>query len=294
MWPAIGAIGGALIGALGQKSSNDENIEQQREFAQHGIRWKVEDAKAAGLHPLYALGGSGAAFQPSSQPLMTAGEGSRLGQDLGRAAAGDNTSRDVQLAQLELLKSQKNKTDAEAAAIASQEARLVQQHAASKPLQIGRPGLHLGPYDWEFAGLDDVLAARRRSGFGGGVGVAGASTLLPKDSVKFKPDEVTASVPGQPSITAGDHPMWVRHTLNDRGTPVMLPSEQASESLENIPFWLWPSIIGKNISEFGWDWLANFLPEGPFTRAQQKELMRMFQPDPERRVPGSVSPYIAP
>ena len=28
----------------------------QREFAKHGIQWRVDDAKAAGIHPLAALG----------------------------------------------------------------------------------------------------------------------------------------------------------------------------------------------------------------------------------------------
>lgn len=43
---------------------NQDNIALQREFAQHGIRWKADDAKAAGLHPMAALGGAGAAFSP--------------------------------------------------------------------------------------------------------------------------------------------------------------------------------------------------------------------------------------
>lgn len=55
-------IGGALAsGASG--SANDANMEImrqqlafQREMAQNGVRWKVEDAKAAGIHPIYALG----------------------------------------------------------------------------------------------------------------------------------------------------------------------------------------------------------------------------------------------
>ncbi len=28
-------------------------------FAQNSVRWRVEDAKAAGIHPLFALGGAG-------------------------------------------------------------------------------------------------------------------------------------------------------------------------------------------------------------------------------------------
>lgn len=49
--------------------ANAQNNATQREFAQNGIQWKVEDAKKAGIHPLYALGASTAspsfAFQPT-------------------------------------------------------------------------------------------------------------------------------------------------------------------------------------------------------------------------------------
>lgn len=70
------AIGGAIGGALGligagqsQASAerlNQLNYEHQKEFAKNGIRWKVADAKAAGLHPLAALGASTASYSPSA------------------------------------------------------------------------------------------------------------------------------------------------------------------------------------------------------------------------------------
>lgn len=70
------AIGGAIGGALGligagqsQASAerlNQLNYEHQKEFARNGIRWKVADAKAAGLHPLAALGASTASYSPSA------------------------------------------------------------------------------------------------------------------------------------------------------------------------------------------------------------------------------------
>lgn len=67
--PAAIAAGGALLGgAIGSKSNQkiaDQNARLQKEFAQEGISWKVKDAKAAGIHPLYALGASTNAYSPS-------------------------------------------------------------------------------------------------------------------------------------------------------------------------------------------------------------------------------------
>lgn len=71
--------------ASDQMAWNEAN---QRDFAQNSIQWKVEDAKKAGIHPLYALGANTTSFSP-----VTVGGGGGgpfipddSGQNLGRAA----------------------------------------------------------------------------------------------------------------------------------------------------------------------------------------------------------------
>lgn len=61
----LGLAGGAVSSITGNKAQERE-YERQKEFAQNGIRWKVEDAKAAGIHPLYALGAQTASYSPMS------------------------------------------------------------------------------------------------------------------------------------------------------------------------------------------------------------------------------------
>ena len=61
----VGSIVGGLIGANNAQSVAGMNYEAQKEFAQNGIRWRVEDAKRAGIHPLYALGASTQGYSPS-------------------------------------------------------------------------------------------------------------------------------------------------------------------------------------------------------------------------------------
>lgn len=48
-----------------------DNMAMQREFAQNGIRWRVEDAQAAGLHPLAALGMNPANASPAQAMFNT-------------------------------------------------------------------------------------------------------------------------------------------------------------------------------------------------------------------------------
>lgn len=62
-------IGGQLIGnALNNNSvssANQANADLQREFAQNSILWRVQDAKRAGIHPLYAIGAPSFNASPS-------------------------------------------------------------------------------------------------------------------------------------------------------------------------------------------------------------------------------------
>lgn len=98
MLSALISAGANLLGNfLGSKNTDANNQTQlqiaaqnaaaQREFAQHGIRWKVADAEAAGLHPLAALGAQTSSFSPVSVGTEAfKPDFSALGQDLARAA----------------------------------------------------------------------------------------------------------------------------------------------------------------------------------------------------------------
>ena len=63
---AVGSIAGGILGANSAQNVAGMNYEAQKEFAQNGIRWKVEDAKRAGIHPLYALGASTQGYSPTA------------------------------------------------------------------------------------------------------------------------------------------------------------------------------------------------------------------------------------
>lgn len=86
-----------LLGGWMEGNRQDENaarnIQLQKDFAQQGIRWKVEDAKAAGIHPLYALGANTTSFAPVSVGSSSLGSGlASMGQDVGRAISATSTA----------------------------------------------------------------------------------------------------------------------------------------------------------------------------------------------------------
>lgn len=70
------------------------NADLQREFAQNGVRWKVEDARRAGINPLAALGASTIGASPvhvGEERGPTFGD---EGQNLARAISATSTSEE--------------------------------------------------------------------------------------------------------------------------------------------------------------------------------------------------------
>lgn len=110
--PFLGALGGALSsiakpligGALslfGGAKSDAANKDLQMKFAKNAIQWKVEDAKKAGIHPLYALGAP--TMSPSVSVGQTGAALADMGQDISRAVAvgGNEVDRKIQALSLE-------------------------------------------------------------------------------------------------------------------------------------------------------------------------------------------------
>lgn len=88
---AIAGIGGSIVDKLFGDKKAEKDAELQREFAQNGVRWKVADATAAGIHPLYALGAQTHSFAPSSVGSTDFATG---GQNLGSAIQAMTTPKE--------------------------------------------------------------------------------------------------------------------------------------------------------------------------------------------------------
>lgn len=123
---ATGALVGGALNAYYAGKAADVEYGRQKEFAQNSIQWRVNDAKKAGLHPLYALGGHGATYSPQAALGDDYGisEASRyVGEGLARSAEAKQAkklaqfSQELQLKQLSLenkrLASDVKKNDAE-------------------------------------------------------------------------------------------------------------------------------------------------------------------------------------
>lgn len=82
---AAGSLAGGLLGNKSAEKQRQKEYEQQKEFAQSGIQWKVADAEKAGIHPLYALGANTVSYSPQSIGGSDFSFLGNAGQNIGRA-----------------------------------------------------------------------------------------------------------------------------------------------------------------------------------------------------------------
>lgn len=238
--PAVGgAVGGAVDSAFDRSDRKDqqaENVALQREFAQHGVGWRVADAKAAGVHPLYAIGASGAAFSPN--PVVPS-QTSDFGPSVERARSASMTveQRNLHVAQLGQLAASVEK-------------------------------------DFAMASYYDALAMKARgndagsSSFPSGVysstGVPSVeSSPLFSDAVKPEADPLVSRSSRHQAQTAGrDHPS-LREFRTESGDRVLLPAGSGGGVPEEIDSSMLPGIVGANIRRYGWSavpaWFARAL-----------------------------------
>lgn len=98
MLGAILGAGASVLGSVLKNSQANKQTAMQKQFAQQGIQWKVKDATAAGIHPLYALGAQTTSYQPTSVGDADYGI-AEAGQNIGRAIDATRSTPATELAQ---------------------------------------------------------------------------------------------------------------------------------------------------------------------------------------------------
>lgn len=148
--------------------------EFQREMAKHGVRWRVEDAKSAGIHPLDALG-----MHPVSGQTSYVGDSnfSAIGQDVSRAAQAGSTEMERQ--QIKMNEINITRGELENQLLASQVARSKAPHVPPP-----KPGISIKDSTpvAAIAGKFGELGIHPEVTFGAGAG----GTIIPYPSPQFQ------------------------------------------------------------------------------------------------------------
>lgn len=204
---ALGAVGSVVGGIIGNSMSsssaaqlNQQNYERQKEFAQQGIRWRVADAKAAGLHPLAALGAQGAMYTPSghiggTDTSFIGDAAAQFGQGIERAVSAKQQRAErlrTQAIQDQKLALDMQTSRAQTALLDAQTAQIKQDMA----LQLARSSARA------IANQQQVPAMP-----GGSTPVvSGQAQAYPTANTEEKPVEVSSSLPGALHQQAGLNP----------------------------------------------------------------------------------------
>lgn len=186
-------------------AQNAENVAHQKEFAQMGIQWRVEDAKKAGIHPLYALGAQTTGFTPSSHVFQESNSApdisGPMGQDISRAVM---ASQSIPVTEMQKLAITSAQLDIEG--------KYIENAIRATQLQkLQSPGSPPG------VPLPDAIQG----------GLAGQG-----DAVRVRPAEPTASQSGRPAQEAGaiNSFGYTRDTDTSYG---IAPSKDMKERIED-------------------------------------------------------------
>ena len=252
---AASSIAGGLLGQRSARKAQKKEYERQKEFAQSGVQWKVEDAKKAGIHPLYALGANTVSYAPSSVGST----------DFGLADAGQNIGRAI-----------------DSTRSASGKAEALSQTAAA--IQID--GLKLDN-DLKRQQLASSMALTNQAGNPPGLPPPGArwgidgqgQWALPGDGLEYG-RKIAPPEPGQPHLESGSSPEVSLYKTVTGGYSPQIP-QQLAEPFEQdwLSYWQWyarnkiaPAFSKGNMApplhvplKTGYEWKYN-LASGQYTQ----------------------------
>lgn len=157
MFDAIAKVVGGILDAGGARSRQQsaeniaaQNMQLQKDFAQMGVRWRVEDAKEAGIHPLAALGAQLTSFSPVQLGDTGSTNWSSSLSGLGLDKMGQNTDRAERATQSSLQRDARvaSKLELEGKSLDNEFKRMGLASAAQRIEANKNPPLPLGDKDF--------------------------------------------------------------------------------------------------------------------------------------------------
>ena len=265
----IGSIIGSNNSAASAEAINQANYEHQKEFAQNGIRWKVADAKAAGLHPLAALGAQTSGYTPSAV-VGDAPDFSFLrdiGQDVGRAIDAKSTAAERAANKAKI--DQGTNLELEGKALDNDYKRaLIRGETQDQALRLANASVRASWSQQLPPAMPSIASDGRTMP---GQGDATSSSLF-----TTKPPELVISHPQTPAAEAGTHPE-IRYFRTADGGYSMARSDAYADSTDDdfagqlswelrnrLPATVWdsarsapPRVYLPDSGAGGWDWTYN-------------------------------------
>lgn len=235
---AGGELFGTIFGAREAEQMNNRNMHEQERYAQNALQWRTNDAVAAGLHPIYAMG----ANLPSFAPVTVQADMSGLGRAADALAEGyaDPKANDSRFGwsrvdlrdralfhQMGMLKYQEQ-IEADKASISDEEVKQARLTTRMMERQLNK---------------DDRVAA----------------PPLDSDAWVRKPSEVLGQSSQYPYLTSGpEGPSFTKYRT-PFGVSMIAPAGssfgEAMESMESGT--LQAFVVAANLAHFGRGWIQD-------------------------------------
>lgn len=268
---AGGAIaGGALSNKNAQKQANQQAA-LQREFAQNSIRWKTADAKAAGLHPLYALGNNATPYSPVTYSDSMGPALASAGQSVARGYAANQRQKNTDRSY------NKSVSDSNFMRRMAQDQMILEQQKLKAEINYTNM-------------MSNSIAARSRQAGNSqqDLTVDGLSSDLAQDlgTTEVIPKQLTTNKPGSPSLEAGENPGWVVEKTG-RGLKMVRLNDEAAEA--------WGDVAAPLINAAATSYYYVFQTVPKVTQQNVKALLRWhkeygsYNPKTDKRRP-SITP----
>lgn len=245
-----GLVGGAISNRAAESNFN-KNADLQRQFAKNGIRWRVEDAKAAGLHPLFALGANTTSFSPIAVQDSVGPALATMGQDISRSMQATRTAEERSAASQQMTALSLERAQLENDLLRSQ---------IAKNATVGPP-------------MPSATAFP-----------IGSDGIVTRDLVDVQPSKIISARSEDSSTEAGPaSPSWKEVDLGMMGK-WYVPGSQMAESLEDMELAKYGAMIGKNFPEsvMAWRKFNSFAQEsnkpGWVKRMEKEQGVKMWSP----------------
>lgn len=222
--PGLGALAGGVISAGASLLGGHLDRKAARDAAQHGIQWRVQDALAAGVHPLFALGYNAPFVPGPGASIADAGE--KIGNAV--TAASQPDQRELMRAQLEQMKASAANDFSQSQYWDSVTAKTVQEMRNNAPA----PPLNVSQF------IDDESGAIVRS----------LDPMLHSSRVIERPieraglDNPDRAQSGWTAFEFGDGPIVLPYTP---------PGQGLMESLEGLDIKYLPAVLAENSRRYG-------------------------------------------
>lgn len=243
---AAGSIAGGLISNLFNKGQQQKAENFQRELAQHGISWRVADAKAAGIHPLFALG----AQIPMANPMVL---GDSLGQSIAQAGQYVGNAMSQQMTEAERMAQWANYRVATSTAERN-EAEAGYFNTLAGNLQREQIASPLGPHQ---EGKGQPMAGQQPNVPGGPLGAPGTE----EGWYNLKAVDQPSRKPGIPGVQAGRYDGY-QLVILPGGLPLLMPALEGESWQEHWSEMAYPEKAGImffNQNVFGKGWARQFM-----------------------------------